>query len=139
MYVVPAVRPPTKPVEGLTVATVGSELLQAPPAVADDKGVQKPIHVLAKPVIGAGSGFTVTVVSTLQPVGNVNTIVAVPADVPVTTPVDVLIGATAELLLLQVPGPPGDELVRTVVDPTHTVNVPSIGNGLGFTVITLLT
>ena len=134
MYVVPAVRPHTKPVDGLIVATVGSELLQAPPTVADDNGVQKPIHVLAKPVIGAGSGFTVTVVSTLQPVGNVNVIRAVPAETPVTTPVTASIAAIAGLALLHVPGPPGEALLSVVIDPTHTTGVPSIGSGFGFTV-----
>jgi hypothetical protein len=97
-------------------------------------GVQKPIHVRGNPEIEAGSGFTVTTIVVRQPVGSVNVIRAVPAETPVTTPVTASIAATAGLALLHVPGPPGDELLSVVVDPTHTTGVPSIGSGLGLTV-----
>ena len=50
---------------------------------------------------------------------------------PVTTPV-ALIVATAGLALVQVP--PGLELLRAVVDPTHTLSVPVIAAGKGLTV-----
>ena len=59
--------PVTTPDE-LIVATVGTELdHNPPPGVAFDKVVEKPLHTLGVPVIGA-SAFTVTVFIEAQPV-----------------------------------------------------------------------
>ena len=49
----------------------GEALLHAPPAVALLKVVVEPAQTLVVPVIAAGSGLTVTVVVTAQPVGKV--------------------------------------------------------------------
>lgn len=55
-----------------------------------------------------------------------------PADIPVVTPVDELIVATAVVLLLQVPD--GVASLSAVVRPWHTVRVPAIAAGNGLTV-----
>ena len=67
---VPAVTPVTTP-PTVIVATAGVALLHAPPAVALLKVVVALTHTLVVPVMAAGSGFTVTVVVTAQPVGSV--------------------------------------------------------------------
>ena len=58
--------------------------------------------------------------------------VALPADTPVSMPVEASILATEVLLLVQVP--PAAASVRVMVDPVHTdpgpVIVPADGNGL---------
>jgi hypothetical protein len=56
----------------------------------------------------------------------------VPADKPVTTPVDELTVPTVRLLLAQVP--PDVELVTVTVNDSHTDKVPPIVFGSGFTV-----
>ncbi len=71
IMVVPSDTPQSRPVVEFTVAIVGSKLLQVPPPVVFTSGVQKPIQVLAKPPIGAGNGFTVTMAVSWQPVGAV--------------------------------------------------------------------
>ena len=58
--------------------------------------------------------------------------IEVPNATPVKSPVVDPIVATAVLLLVHVP--PVDELVRVVVEPLHTVVVPAIAAGEGFTV-----
>ena len=57
-----------------------------------------------------------------------------PADTPVTTPVELLIVATAVLLLLHTP--PLELLLKVVVLPTQVLELPVIGpnTGLAFTV-----
>ncbi len=66
--------------------------------------------------------------------------VAVPAETPLTTPVEAPTVATPVALLLQVP--PEVELANVVVDPTQMEVVPVMaaktGNGLTVMVITLL-
>jgi len=53
------------------VATTGLALLHAPVPVASLNIVVDPTHTFVVPVISAGSGFTVTVLFVLQPVGKV--------------------------------------------------------------------
>jgi len=65
-------------------------------------------------------------------VGNVNVIVAVPADAPVITPVEAPTVATPILLLLHVDVPEMSDSVD--VPPTQTTIVPVIGAGVGLTV-----
>ena len=66
-------------------------------------------------------------------------IVAVPADTPLTTPVEALTVATAVLLDVYVP--PLVAEVNVVDAPAHTVEVPVRGSTVGsaFTVTTLVT
>lgn len=58
--------------------------------------------------------------------------VAVPADMPVTTPVAESIVAFEGLLLIHVP--PGVAWLSVVVAPTHTLRVPVIAAVAAFTV-----
>ena len=70
MTELPAVTPVTTP-PAVIVAMAGDALLHVPPAVALLSVVVDPTHTLVVPVITAGSGLTVTVVVTAQPVGKV--------------------------------------------------------------------
>ena len=74
-------------------------------------------------------------------VADVKIITDVPAETPVTIPPPTEPGVTVATLLVtlvQVP-PPAVGLVNTVVDPTHTVIVPTEadGNALTVTVVVL--
>jgi hypothetical protein len=62
----------------------------------------------------------------------VNVIIALPVELPKTSPVEEPTDAIAELLLLQAPIP---ELLRSEVEPIHTEVAPPIGKGNGLTVI----
>lgn len=93
------------------------------------------IEVLPTGVITeVGAEITVTTVVVLQPVGSVYVIPAVPAAIPLSTPVPETIGATAEALLLHVP--PDVVLVSDTVVARQTVVGPPIAAGSGFTVNT---
>jgi len=70
MTELPAVTPVTTP-PAVIVATAGDALLHVPPAVALLNAVVEPTHTLVVPAMAAGSGLTVTVVVTAQPVGKV--------------------------------------------------------------------
>ena len=64
--------PVTIPVVEPTVATVVLSLVQMPPEVASLSKVVRPTHAAGVPVIGAGTGLTVTTTVAIQPVnGNV--------------------------------------------------------------------
>lgn len=65
----PAVPPVTVP--DTTEAIVELLLLHAPPLVVFVSAVVRPEHTVRVPVIAAGNGFTVNVVTALQPVGKV--------------------------------------------------------------------
>ena len=60
----------------------------------------------------------------------------VPADTPVTIPVEEPTVATPKVLLIQ--RPPGVLLLRVVVLPTHTVVEPLIADGAAVTVTTVV-
>ena len=117
------------------LAIVGSLLLQVPPDVALLSVLLPPTQALSAPVIAAGSGSTVTTAVLVQPEEvSLNVIVVVPADTPVTTPVDTLIVATPGVLLAHVPVPSG--FVSVVVDAGHMVVEPAIALiGTGVTVV----
>jgi hypothetical protein len=63
-------------------------------------------------------------------------ILAVPATIPVTTPVIELTSAISGEPLIHVP--PGKPLFRAVVAPTQTSSVPKMSVGLGLTVNTIV-
>jgi hypothetical protein len=128
---VPALLPVTTP-PVVMVATVVGLIAHAPPAGVPVSVVLLPTQVAAVPVIGLGSGFTVTVVVRIHPVPSVYVIVVVPADSPFTTPVVVLISAVPGRLLAQVP--PAGVLFKVVVLPTHTTGDPMINPGSGWMV-----
>jgi hypothetical protein len=136
--VVPTFTPQARPVELFTVAIVVLALLQVPPVVVLLSVLHvPPWHSCVAPVIGAGNGFTVTVVVWAQPVGNVYEITAVHGAVmPLTIP-DVDPTLTQLLAVDQVP-PPG-ELLSTMALPWQTCAGPLIAVGNGFTVATVVT
>jgi hypothetical protein len=138
----PAAIPVTAPVTAFTVATDGVRLFQVPPllpllvnVVAD------PAQTVVGPLIVPefGRGLTVIAADEIevpQVLVTVYFMVAVPAALPVTTPVLEFTVATAVLLLLQVPTP-GLLLENVVVATTQTVEdpltIPAFGSG--FTVM----
>jgi len=83
------------------------------------------------PVITVGCGLTVTSVVTKQPPGSVYVIAVTPGEIPVTTPVPVIVPIPGEP---DVQVPPDGDPVRVMLLPTHTVEGPVIGKGIGLTV-----
>jgi hypothetical protein len=61
MRVVPALTPHNEVVEVLIVPTAGVPLDHAPPRVVLASAVHCPTHVVADPVIGLGTAFTVMI------------------------------------------------------------------------------
>lgn len=70
MFAVPALTPDTIPLAD-TVAIALPPSVQVPPVVLDDKVVAEPSHTLRVPEIVPGSGLTVMVPVTRQPVASV--------------------------------------------------------------------
>jgi hypothetical protein len=133
MVVVPGFNAVTTPEVMPTVATAVLLLPHEPPPVASPRPVVGPTQRLSVPLMGAGDGFTVTVAVVEQPPGSVYPIItAVAADTPVTRPEVSPTVASVVAPLLQVP--PGVASYRTVVNPTHTLIVPVMAAGSGFTV-----
>ena len=122
-----------------TDAVAGLLLLQVPPAVASLSDVVSPGHTLRFPRIAPGNGLTVTVVVIEHVVGNVNVIIEVlgtNTDIPVTTPDDEPTIAIPVALLVHVPLPDASD--KDVVKPEHTLFIPSMAVGNGFTVTTVV-
>ena len=88
-------------------------MLHVPPTLASASVLHRPTHTLVVPVIGEGSGVTVTTIELLQPVPSDVVMVVVPVATPVTTPVTACTVATDCRLLLH--APPGDDDVSVVV------------------------
>ena len=112
-------------------------LLQVPEGVASFKAVVRPEHTFIVPVIAAGKGSTDITVVVKQPVAtNLYVIVAVPPDVPTVLPVTYPVApptvAAPELSHV----PPEVASDNVIVRPEHTLFVPIIVAGNGFTVIT---
>lgn len=118
-------------------AMAGLRLLHVPPAGVPLRVVVLPMHITGDPVIGPGNAFTVTVSDLLQPDVLVHIMFAVPAVMPVTTPVAFTV-ATAILLLVQLT--PVLVVLNVVVRPTHSDGLPLIaaGNALTVTVVVLI-
>ena len=125
--------PPTTPFEAPTVPVAVMLLLHVPPAGVPLRVVVLLTHTASVPLIAVGSGFTVTTAVARQPVESVYDISEVPAATPVITPAASMV-ATAGVPLLQVP--PVLTVLAVVVWFTHTVRVPVIADGSGFTVTT---
>jgi hypothetical protein len=127
---VPKVRPFTIP-ELLPIdATLLVPLLHVPPEGADESVEDAPMHIPVVPDIAAGKPLIVRMVVERHPVDSVYEIMAVPATTPVAMPDDVIVAADT-LLLQNPPGVVQDSVVRL---PTHTVAVPVMLAGNGFTV-----
>ena len=127
--------PVTRPVYKLTVAVVVLLLFHVPPEVVSLSTAVEPVHTVAVPVIGPASGLLSTVAITLQPVPTAYVTVAIPDDTPVTAPVEPMV-ATSGLLIDQVP--PDVASDKLVTEPTHTLNVPVTGDGVGLIVTVTL-
>ncbi len=135
VLVVATVPPVTTPVVNPTVAIPVALLLQVPPP-ASLNVVVKPEHTVSVPNIADGNGLTVTTAVIIHPVGSVYVIVAVLAVAtvpPVTIPVVKPTVAIPVALLLQVPPPAS---LNVVVKPEHTLRLPNMVVGNGFTVTT---
>ena len=104
-------------------------LLQVPEGVASLRVVNDPMQTAAVPVTG-DNGLTVTTVETEQPSDEVNEMFTVPAETPVTTPVDPATVAIPVASLLQAPGVVAS--LNVVVCPWQTVIVPVITAGSGY-------
>jgi hypothetical protein len=131
---VPVATPVTIPVEP-AVATEVAEELHVPPVAASLKAVVAPVHTVAVPVMApadAGMLTVTTLVALLlpQPLVNVNDIVAVPALIPVTIPVELTVAMPT---LPELHTPPLLASLKTVVAPAHTIAVPMIEETAGTT------
>ena len=71
MSAVPEATPVTTPDPDPAVAVLVLLLLQVPPGDPSLSVIVDPTHTTVGPVMFTGSGFTVTPVNVLQPVGNV--------------------------------------------------------------------
>ena len=127
--------PETRPLPEPTVATAVLLLVHVPPPASLSREVA-PSHTFKLPDIGAGKGSTLTVFVVAQPFTSVKSILAVPADMPVTIPDADPTVAIAVLLLLQVPA--GLASLKTMVDPAHTRLSPVMATGNGSTVNDML-
>jgi len=133
----PPATPLTVPSEP-TVAMPALLLLHVPPAVASVSASVDPAHTGAFPVIAEGCAFTVTTAVVKQPVLIEYVIVAVPGDTADATAPEYDTVATDVLLLVH-DTPPPVASDRKVDEPTHTVSVPSIADGAGLMVMSLVT
>jgi len=129
MVDVPATLAFTTPVAAPMPTFVTSLLVHAPPVLASVNVVEPPSQAKSVPLIAAGAGFIDTVELEEQPeFVDVNVIVAMPPDTPVTTPVAELIVATLAVPLVQVP-PPGVALLSAMVAPGQTGVAPVVAKG----------
>ena len=112
-------------------------LVHVPPGVISLSVMESPTHKGTEPVIGAGNGFTVTSWVIWQPVASVYVMVALPVSFPKTIPEEEPMAAMVGLLLTHVP--PGSASVSVLLVPIHTLKLPSIGDGNGFTVTVVVT
>lgn len=135
IVVVPADKPVTKPVRDPILATVVLLLLHNPTGVASLNVVVPPVQSMVVPVIAAGFACTFITTVVIQPVANVYVMVVDPVEMPVTTPELIPIVAIVVLPLVHVP-PPSE--ARVTVCPIHTLLLPTIFDGSGFTVTIIL-
>ena len=125
---VPVTMPEAEPID----ATDGLALDQLPPVVAFDRVVVAPMVTKGALVIAAGDALMVIVVVLMHPLPSEYVMVAVPGDIPVTTPVAESTVAFAGLLVDQMP--PGVAWLSAVVAPTQTLSVPFMAAVAAFTV-----
>lgn len=141
MVAEPAATPVTSPVTAFTVAAAVLLLLQLPPpvpllaniAVAPAHNAEAPLTV---PALGRlPTVTTADAVTVPQAEVTVYLMVEVPAEIPVTTPLEFTVAAEV-LVLLQLP-PVVPSLDKIVVEPVHRnvvpLIVPAFGSGLTVT------
>lgn len=130
--VVPNARERSMPVDGAIVATVLVLLVQVPPVEAEESVMLVPTQRAELPVIDEGNGLTVTVAAMPHPDGGIYVIDVVPAEMPVTTPVEDPTVAIAVFALVHVP--PATGSLNVVVLPIHVLFTPVMPGGGGTTV-----
>jgi hypothetical protein len=126
---IPVTTPPA-----LTVARAVLLELHMPPVAASLSVIVPPTATADEPVIAAtdGTASTVTTLVAVQPVVAAKVMVAVPADMPATTPeINPTVATDGVLLVHDVPLP---LLVNITVLPTHRPALPAIAAGSPFTV-----
>jgi hypothetical protein len=139
---VPAAIPATAPVVASIVATVVVEELQVPPLTVELRVVVPAIQMscvpLNTPAVGGAVTVTVLVAETSEqppiPV-TVYVIVAIPAAIPVTSP---LVASTVAIVLAELDHAPPETVELNVVDPKIQIScIPSSvpATGLAVTVI----
>jgi len=122
----PQAEPPAE-----TVTTEGLELDHVPPVGLQLSGSQVLGQSGAPPVIGLGTGVTVTTVVEIQPVDvAVYVIVCVPSETPVTVPEEVTVAAPPEVVENE-PGVVAS--VNVIVVPLHNMLGPVGVAGGGYT------
>jgi hypothetical protein len=138
VYVIVAVPTdtPLRVLELLMVATAVLLLAHVPPPAMSLSVMFPPGQTVAAPEIGA-MGLTVMVLVIKQLFGAVYEMIAVPAPLPVTTPVESPMPATPGLLLAQVP--PVVMSLRVMLLPLHSLAGPLMDDGSGSTVNTVVT
>jgi hypothetical protein len=127
----------TTPEDEPTVAIAVLLLDQTPPDVGSVSAVVAPTQARELPAMADGTGLTVNVAATVQPVLlSVKVTGAVPLATPVTTPVEGPIVATEVFPLTHVPEPARSD--KVIVLPRHTGVFPDGATGAAFTVAVAL-
>ncbi len=114
------------------VPTAGVILIQVVPTDGSVNVAVAPTQILEGPAIGAGTGYTVTDLLTVQPDPSEYEIIAVPADTPVTRPLSDPTIATPGVA--EVHNPPDTASDNVIVDNAQTVLGPLMATGEGLTV-----
>lgn len=130
----PGDTPVTTPVVDTTVAIEVAPLLHVPPP-ASLSVIVAPVQTDDSPAMGDGNGSTVTTFVEEHPDVAVYDMVVVPAETPLTTPVEEPIVATDVVLLVQWPPVVASAIV--IVEPTQTSEGPVIVPG-GDTIVTVI-
>ena len=124
MFTVPAPAPVNIP--DVPIVAIRPLLLLHVPLPVSESAVVVPVHKLNVPRIACGLAFTLIVAEVVQPGPTLYTTVPVPADTPVTTPLEDPTVIAAPMLLHE---PPADPSLSAVVNPWHTDKVPSTEDG----------
>ena len=104
----------------------GADDDHVPPATGSLSEIVDPTHTADGPDIGPGDAFTVTSFVVVQ-LPNAYVIVTTPGETPDTTPEDEPMEPTKGLLLVH--KPPEMPSVSGSVDPTQTVDDPTMTDG----------
>ena len=121
MVTIPGDTPVMIPVVEPAVAMDVLLLLQVPPVSASVSVIADPAITVLLPEIGDGVAFTVNMIVVVL-VPTVYEIIQVPAETPVTIPVEEPTVAMEPLLLVQ--WPPVVESTSVLVEPAQTLPVP---------------
>jgi hypothetical protein len=130
---VPATTPVTVPLSEV-VAIELLELENTPPGTSFDSEDVLPTQIVVVPTIADGTLFIVAIAERAQPFDNVYEIVALPRDMPESTP-EAFISATDGALFVH--EPPDGVLLIVEVAPLQMLNTPENTDGVLLTVTTV--